>query len=115
MIKLLQDRSIDIAYILLTHWHGDHTGGVPDLIAHDPSLADRVYKHMPDPGQRPIAEGQVFAVPGARVRAVHTPGHAADHMCFLLEEENALFTGDNVLGHGYSVEEDLGEYVRSLR
>jgi hydrolase len=35
-------------------------------------------------------------------------------MCFILEEENAMFTGDNVLGHGYSVAEDLGEYMKSL-
>jgi hydrolase len=36
-------------------------------------------------------------------------------MCFVLEEENALFTGDNVLGHGYSVAEDLEAYTASLR
>ena len=35
-------------------------------------------------------------------------------MCFAFEEENALFTGDNVLGHGFSVVEDLGTYMESL-
>ncbi|KAH6884204.1 metallo-beta-lactamase superfamily protein [Thelonectria olida] len=115
VIKLLEERDIDIIYVLLTHWHGDHTQGVPDLIAYNPAYTDRIYKNNPDPGQLPIADGQVFAVKGATIRAVHTPGHATDHMCFLLEEENALFTGDNILGHGYSVEEDLGEYLRSLK
>ena len=36
-------------------------------------------------------------------------------MCFVLEEEGALFTGDNVLGHGYSVVQDLNTYMKSLR
>ena len=114
MIKLLKDRDLDISHILLTHWHGDHTGGVPDLVAYNPEFASRVYKCQPDPGQQPIEDGQYFRAEGATVKAVFTPGHAIDHMCFLLEEENALFTGDNVLGHGYSVAEDLGLYMKSL-
>lgn len=61
-----------------------------------------------------IADGQQFHVPGATLTAVHTPGHTADHMVFVWEEEGALFTGDNVLGHGTSVFEDLGRYVASL-
>lgn len=112
--KVLEERDIDISYVLLTHWHGDHTGGVPDLIAYNPALSSRIYKNRPDAGQKDILDGQVFRVEGATLRAVHTPGHAADHMCFLFEEENALFTGDNVLGHGYSVVEDLGQYMNSM-
>jgi hydrolase len=103
-----------LEYVLLTHWHGDHTGGIPDLIAHDPALQSRIYKHHPDRGQQPIRDGQQFTVPGATLRAVFTPGHATDHMCFLVEEENALLTGDNVLGHGFGVVQDLAEYMSSL-
>lgn len=87
---------------------------MPDLIAYDPRLASRIYKNQPSPGQLPIEDGQIFRTEGATIRALFTPGHAVDHMCFILEEENALFTGDNVLGHGYSVAEDLGEYMKSL-
>ncbi|KAB8237122.1 beta-lactamase-like protein [Aspergillus alliaceus] len=103
-----------ISHVLLTHWHWDHTGGVPDLITLYPELSSAIYKNHPDNGQLPIEDGQVFKVEGATVRAVHTPGHAYDHMCFVLEEENALFTGDNVLGHGYTVVEDLGLFTTSL-
>lgn len=112
--KLLKERDLEISHVLLTHWHGDHTEGVPDLITYDPRLASRIYKNQPSPGQNPISDGQIFQTEGATIRAVFTPGHAVDHMCFILEEENAMFTGDNVLGHGYSVAEDLGEYMKSL-
>ena len=113
--KVLEARQIELEYVLLTHWHGDHTGGVPDLIAYDGGLAMKIYKNMPDYFQQTITDGQVFSVEGATLRAVFTPGHAVDHMCFHFEEENALFTGDNVLGHGYSVVQDLGTYIKSLQ
>ncbi|KAK2877753.1 hypothetical protein FQN49_001229 [Arthroderma sp. PD_2] len=114
IVRLLEERKLDLEYVLLTHWHGDHTGGVLDLIAYNPEFASRIYKCQPDRDQNPIVDGQIFQVEGATVQAVFTPGHAIDHMSFLLEEENALFTGDNVLGHGYSVVQDLSVYMNSL-
>ncbi|KAL3961150.1 hypothetical protein ACCO45_006267 [Purpureocillium lilacinum] len=114
LVEVLKERDLHISHVLLTHWHGDHTGGVPDLIEYDATLADRVYKCNPDPGQHDIEDGQVFSVEGATIKALFTPGHAFDHMCFLLEEEKALFTGDNVLGHGFTVVEDLALYLQSL-
>ncbi|KAL4976030.1 beta-lactamase-like protein [Aspergillus desertorum] len=111
--RYLEDHDISISHVLLTHWHKDHTGGIADLLAHDPTIT--VYKHRPDAGQQAIANDQIFQTQGATLRAVLTPGHTVDHMCFVLEGENALFTGDNVLGHGYSVAEDLEAYTASLR
>ncbi|KAL4995985.1 beta-lactamase-like protein [Aspergillus recurvatus] len=107
--------SIILSRVLLTHWHGDHTGGVPDLIRLYPHLSESIFKHTPGKGQQPIADGQLFQVPGATIRAVHAPGHSHDHMCFILEEENAMFTGDNVLGHGTSAVEVLSTWMDSLR
>jgi glyoxylase-like metal-dependent hydrolase (beta-lactamase superfamily II) len=111
----LDSKSFRLSHVLLTHWHGDHTGGVPDLIRMDPQLSSRIFKHTPSKHQKPIADGQIFKVEGATVRAVHTPGHSHDHMCFILEEENAMFTGDNVLGHGTSAVELLGTWMSSIK
>lgn len=112
--KTLESMDIKLSHVLLTHWHGDHTGGVPNLLLRYPDLHDAIYKHTPDPGQQPILHSQRFCVQGATVRAVHTPGHSEDHVCFVLEEENAMFTGDNVLGTGTSAVEDLGIFMDSL-
>ncbi|KAG9854982.1 Metallo-hydrolase/oxidoreductase, partial [Aureobasidium melanogenum] len=110
----LEDQNISLSHVLLTHWHGDHTGGVKDLLCLYPHLQGCIYKNDPEKGQTDIKDGQIFEVPGATVRAVHTPGHSEDHMCFVLEEESALFTGDNVLGHGTSAVEDLAVFMTTL-
>lgn len=112
---VLAVENITLSHVLLTHWHTDHTGGVPDLLTLCPDLTSSIHKHAPDAGQQPIRDGQTFSVEGATLTAVHTPGHAYDHMCFVLREENALFTGDNLLGHGTTVVEDLGLYMNTLR
>ena len=78
---------------LLTHWHVDHVGGITDLKHLCPQVI--VHKREPEEGEEDIGDGQVFSVEGATLRACHTPGHAFDHMAFVLEEEDALITGDS--------------------
>lgn len=112
--SLTEKHGFKICSVLLTHWHLDHTEGVPDLLKMNPDLTGAIYKHDPDPSQRPIADGQIFSVEGATLNAVFTPGHTADHMCFFLQEEEAVFTGDTILGHGATATEDLGQYMQSL-
>jgi glyoxylase-like metal-dependent hydrolase (beta-lactamase superfamily II) len=115
ILNTLSDNDTSLSHVLLTHWHGDHTGGVPDLISMYPRLSSSIYKHTPDKEQQPIHDGQVFRVEGATVRAVHTPGHSHDHMCFILEEEEAMFTGDAILGHGTAAVEHLNTWMDTLR
>ncbi|KAI1739045.1 metallo-beta-lactamase superfamily protein [Xylaria scruposa] len=110
--RVLAEEKATVQAALLTHWHHDHTQGVPQLLQLVPDAT--VYKYDPSTGQLGISDGQVFQVDGATLTAVHTPGHTTDHMAFVLKEEDALFTGDNVLGHGTAVFENLGIYLSSL-
>ncbi|KAM5438672.1 hypothetical protein McanMca71_002359 [Microsporum canis] len=112
--QTLTSERATVSHALLTHWHHDHVGGVRDLRRICPDV--QVYKHDPEQGegQGGIEDGQVFSVVGATVKALHTPGHTKDHIAFLMEEEEAMFTGDNVLGHGTAVFEELKTYMSSL-
>ena len=112
-----------IQEIVLTHGHPDHVGGVASVLERFGAL--RVSKlPWPEVDDRhgfalePLEDGSVVRTEGATLRAIFAPGHAPDHLCFLLEEERALFSGDNVLGVGTTVIPaqggDLGDYMRSL-
>lgn len=110
--------------ILLTHIHGDHIGGAADVRQLFGDLP--VFKH-PWPGKdeaydlplHTVTDGDVIRGDGYTLRAYHTPGHAKDHICYYLEEEKALFTGDVILGVGTTVIPadggNLGEYLDTLR
>jgi glyoxylase-like metal-dependent hydrolase (beta-lactamase superfamily II) len=72
-----------------------------------------------DPDVR-VSDGEVAAMGnGWTMRAVHTPGHTSNHMCYALEEEHALFTGDHVMGWSTSVvsppDGNMRDYIESLR
>lgn len=110
--RTLVDEDATISEALITHWHGDHQGGIGDLLAWSPET--KVYKNQPDKGQLDVVDGQRFEVEGATLTAFHTPGHAVDHVVFVLDQEDAMFTADNVLGQGTAVFEDLATYLASL-
>lgn len=91
---VLKDENAVVHEALLTHWHHDHVNGVPDLQKICPQAT--IYKHKPNEGQTDIRDGQIFTVEGATLKAFHTPGHTVDHMSFIFEEEDAIFTGDSM-------------------
>jgi ribonuclease/clavin/mitogillin len=113
--------------ILLTHGHGDHQGGVvrimQELQRRQMTPLPTIYKKAIPSGKYPcvgfeahdIAPNQVFEVDSeTRIVALESPGHTDDHIAFILPEDEALFSGDCVLGCGTSVFDDLYEYMRSL-
>ena len=119
--------------ILCTHTHRDHspaaaplaaqTGapviGCAPLVLHDDGpRADAPFdaSYKPD---RILADGEQVAGEGWTLEAVATPGHTSNHLCFALIEENALFTGDHVMGWATSVisppDGDMADYMRSMQ
>src|SRR6202047_2683955 len=115
--------STELERIVLTHAHVDHLGGVRQV---KERFGEMEVLKMPWEGHdapagaiSAIGHDAVVHTEGATLRAVFTPGHAPDHLCYYLEEERALFTGDVVLGAGTTVipddTGDLGQYMASLR
>jgi ribonuclease/clavin/mitogillin len=126
----LKAQSATVSTCLLSHWHHDHIGGLADFLELCPEA--KVYKNRPslDPdgilkvdNVLDIEDGQTFSIGEGNdrfaIKALHCPGHTADHMAFTVTEssggeEGAMFTGDNVLGHGTAVFENLAAYLNSL-
>jgi ribonuclease/clavin/mitogillin len=93
-------------------------GGVADVRKLAPDVKVKKFVSASGKGEAewgPIEDGEVNSCEGASLKALYSPGHTDDHVGFVLEGEGALFAGDNVLGHGTAVFEDLAEYMASLK
>jgi glyoxylase-like metal-dependent hydrolase (beta-lactamase superfamily II) len=105
-----------VGAIVLTHGHEDHAPGAAPLAE---ATGAPVFAFRPPEGGQRVRDGQPIRFGDVPLVAVHTPGHAPDHVAYLLEVQRVLFTGDAVLGRGTSLidppEGDLGAYLRSLR
>ena len=109
----------------MTHSHPDHIGGVRDVIRRFGAAGGCVVRKVPWHGRdmglqiAQVVDGDVLRVDArTTLHALHTPGHAPDHVCWLLEEARCLFSGDNVLGAGTVIIPrdggDMEQYLRSL-
>lgn len=107
-----------IRWIVVTHTHLDHSpaaAGLAERTGAEVIGYDERDGFVPD---RPAAEGFVLAGPDFTLRAVHTPGHASNHLCWVLEEERMVFSGDHVMQGSTVViappDGDMTQYLGSL-
>ena len=120
----------DIRMIVCTHSHPDHSPGARPLQAlcrnRPPILglpsaptARAASAFTPD---RPLADGELLALAGNgathTLKVLHTPGHAANHLCLVLVEDGLLFSGDHILNGSSTVVDppdgDMSAYLDSL-
>ncbi|GAC1578094.1 MAG: MBL fold metallo-hydrolase [Candidatus Elarobacter sp.] len=98
-LAVARDTGATYAAILVTHGHPDHFPGAAPLAA---ATGAPVFAHplATFPHDRALADGERLSFGDASLTALHAPGHARDHLVFVLEDERALFTGDVVIGIG---------------
>ena len=115
-----------LAQVLVTHAHVDHIGGAAALAERFPGVR---FRKMPWPERDarwplpwdPIVAGEIVQAGDSTLVAVHTPGHAPDHLCFWHEASRALLCGDlvqrggTVWIPGTSLRGDLIDYLDSLQ
>ncbi len=120
-----------VTHVLVSHGHSDHSPLARPLAEW---AGCKVYAYgcaqptakgelgsEDDPTFTPdieLCDGDVISGPGWTLEAIHTPGHTATHMCFALKEENALFSGDHIMGWSTTIvappDGDMGDYMASL-
>jgi glyoxylase-like metal-dependent hydrolase (beta-lactamase superfamily II) len=125
--RALEGRTV--SHILITHTHKDHSPAAQPLkewsgaptYSFGPHVetndveegGDRLF--MPDIR---VTDGQSIAGADFSISCVFTPGHTSNHMCYALEQEKALFSGDHVMGWSTSViappDGNMADYTRSL-
>ncbi|MDN2498166.1 MBL fold metallo-hydrolase [Nocardia nova] len=106
----------NIALTLITHHHHDHTGGIDRLVKLTGTPVRAMDPKYLSGSSAPLTDGEVVEAAGLRLTVLGTPGHTRDSVSLLLDD--ALITGDTVLGSGTTVLESrddaLGDYLDSL-
>jgi glyoxylase-like metal-dependent hydrolase (beta-lactamase superfamily II) len=114
-----------INWILCTHTHPDHSPAARSLAAvTGAGLLGPLPPKQPQQDQtfephRVLADGDRLETDEFSLRAIHTPGHASNHLCYVHEELNWLFTGDHVMAGSTVVidppDGNMNQYLASLR
>lgn len=113
-----------IRWIVLTHTHQDHAPAAVELKTRTGAEILALALLDGDPAQTQITmdkiltHNDVLKTPEFSLRALHTPGHVGNHLCYLLEEEALLFSGDHLINGSTVViippSGSMADYLRSL-
>lgn len=120
--RIVSEGNGRIRWIFCTHTHLDHSPAAALLKA---ATGAQVFGRPAPQGQDAtfapdvvLTHGERIAIDGCTLRAIHTPGHASNHLCYLLEETKMLFTGDQVMQGSTVVinppDGDMRAYLASL-
>ena len=121
---ILQACAGKLRWVLVTHTHPDHSPGAKRLA--EITGAQVLGNVIADDGRqdtsfqpaRGFLHDEIFATDEFRLRALATPGHVGNHVCFLLEDEGLLFTGDHIMQGSTVVitppNGDMKDYLESL-
>lgn len=116
-LAAVAEQAGDIAVLLLTHRHIDHSEAAR-VFAERVGCGVRALDPEYRLGSEGLGDGDLVDVDGLEIRVVATPGHTSDSLSFVLPAEQAVLTGDTVLGRGTSVvahpDGALGPYLDSL-
>lgn len=108
-----------IRWIVLTHTHPDHAPGAAALKAATGAEVCAFDDRDDVPVDRVLTDDEFIEASEFRIRVIHTPGHASNHLCYFLEEERTLFSGDHIMDGSTVViappDGDMAAYMESLR
>lgn len=116
VVSVAEQAGQRIATIILTHGHHDHSAGartLAGLTGAGVRAVDRAHRL----GSEGLPPGAVVSDGGCEIEVIATPGHSEDSICLYLRADQAVLTGDTVLGRGTTVIADdgsLADYLGSL-
>ena len=123
-IDVITAAAPNIKQILVTHTHPDHSPGVRllkeklDVPAYGMLTNSSKNQDQTFNPERILEDGEVFQEEEFTIEVVHTPGHASNHLCFILKEEKLIFTGDHIMNGSTVVigppDGNMKQYIQSL-
>jgi glyoxylase-like metal-dependent hydrolase (beta-lactamase superfamily II) len=107
-----------VVAVAVTHHHGDHLDGASRLCELTGAPLAVHFRRADQASDLPLHDGDRLLVGDSELEAIHTPGHASDHLCFFDRSARVLFTGDHVLQGSTSLvvppDGEMAAYLASL-